>query len=132
MALHTVKKGLDLPISGEPVQRIEAGQPVSRVAITAEDYIGLKPTMFVEVGAEVLRGQTLMEDKKNPGVVYTAPGAGRVVAVNRGKKRVLQSIVIELNERERTNSPATRTSLPSRRTRGTMSPSCRVRIFRPS
>ena len=106
MALHTVKTGLNLPIAGEPAQRIEAGRPVSRVAITAEDYIGLKPTMFVEEGAEVLRGQSLMEDKKNPGVVYTAPGAGRVVAVNRGKKRALLSVVIELNERERTGNPS--------------------------
>lgn len=106
MALHTVKRGLDLPITGEPAQRIEAGPQVTRVAITAEDYIGLKPTMFVEEGAEVLRGQTLMEDKKNPGVVYTAPGAGRVVAVHRGKKRALLSVVIELNDRERAGQPA--------------------------
>jgi len=106
MALHRVKKGLDLPITGEPVQRIEQAGPVTKVAITAQDYIGLKPTMFVEEGDEVRRGQSLMEDKKNPGVVYTAPGAGRVVGVNRGKKRALLSVVIELNERERTGQPS--------------------------
>lgn len=105
MALHTVKKGLDLPITGEPVQRIESAKRVTKVAIAAQEYIGLKPTMFVEPGDEVLRGQSLMEDKKNPGVVYTAPGAGRVVAVHRGKKRALLSVVIELNERERNGQP---------------------------
>ena len=106
MALHTVKKGLDLPITGAPEQRIDSPKLVTKVAIAAQDYVGLKPTMFVEEGHEVVRGQSLMEDKKNPGVVYTAPGAGRVVAVNRGKKRALLSVVIELNERERNGQPS--------------------------
>ncbi len=41
------------------------------------------------------KGQVLFEDKKNAGVVFTAPVAGKIVAINRGDKRVLQSVVIE-------------------------------------
>jgi Na+-transporting NADH:ubiquinone oxidoreductase subunit A len=41
-------------------------------------------------------GQILFSDKKNPGVNFTSPGAGIVKAINRGEKRVLQSVVIEL------------------------------------
>ncbi|NCP63353.1 MAG: Na(+)-translocating NADH-quinone reductase subunit A [Paraglaciecola sp.] len=91
-----ITKGLDLPIVGEPQQTIQAGNQVSRVAILGEEYIGMRPTMHVQEGDVVKKGQVLFEDKKNPGVLFTAPAAGKVVEVNRGAKRVLQSVVIEL------------------------------------
>lgn len=96
----TIKKGLDLPIKGEPKQEITEGKKVRSVAILGPDYNGMKPTMAVAVGDKVKLGQTLFTDKKNPGVKFTAPGAGTVSAINRGEKRVLQSVVIELDETE--------------------------------
>ena len=100
MALHVVKKGLDLPIGGGPVQEIEAARNVTHVAVLADDYIGMKPGFSVTVGTEVKRGQVLFEDKKCPGVVFTAPAAGRIAAINRGARRALQSVIIELGEAE--------------------------------
>lgn len=91
-----IKKGLILPITGEPKMEISAGKTVSRVAIVGPDYVGMKPTMMVKVGDEVKLGQLLFTDKKMPRVRYTSPGAGKVVAVNRGHKRVLLSVVVEL------------------------------------
>jgi len=91
-----IKKGLDLPITGAPEQRIEQGPAVSSVSVIGPDYIGLKPTMLVAEGDPVKLGQKLFEDKKNPGVYVTAPGAGTVTAINRGAKRALQSVVIAL------------------------------------
>lgn len=52
--------------------------------------------MSVEVGDRVKLGQELFSDRKNPGVSYTAPGAGVVSAIHRGERRVLQSVVIDL------------------------------------
>jgi Na+-transporting NADH:ubiquinone oxidoreductase subunit A len=57
----------------------------------------MKPTMAVQVGDRVKLGQILFSDKKSEGVHYTAPGAGVVSAVHRGEKRVLQSVVIDLD-----------------------------------
>tara|TARA_R110000868_G_scaffold77835_6_gene222615 strand:- start:6472 stop:7815 length:1344 start_codon:yes stop_codon:yes gene_type:complete len=91
-----ITKGLDLPIEGVPQQTIHDGNQVSRVAILGEEYIGMRPTMHIQEGDVVKKGQILFEDKKNPGVKFTAPAAGKVVEVNRGAKRVLQSVVIEL------------------------------------
>lgn len=85
-----------MPITGEPEQRIEAGPTITRVGLVGDDYIGMKPTMLVGEGDTVMLGQPVMEDKKNPGVIYTAPAAGRVVAVNRGAKRKFESLVIEV------------------------------------
>ncbi len=91
-----IKRGLDLPIAGAPTQRIEAGRPIRSVAVIGFDYPGMKPTMEVQVGDRVKLGQVLFSDKKNPGVNFTAPGAGVVSAIHRGEKRVLQSVVIDL------------------------------------
>ncbi|MDF9434785.1 MULTISPECIES: Na(+)-translocating NADH-quinone reductase subunit A [Chromohalobacter] len=95
-----VKRGLDLPIAGSPEQRIDDASPVRHVAILGTDYVGMKPTMEVREGDKVKLGQLLFTDKKVPGVRFTAPGAGEVVAINRGEKRRLLSVVIKLDDNE--------------------------------
>lgn len=92
-----IKRGLDLPIEGAPRQAAEAGASVRSVALIGFDYIGMKPTMSVQEGDRVKLGQILFSDKKNAGVKYTSPGAGVVSAINRGDKRALQSVVIDLD-----------------------------------
>ncbi|MCU8082842.1 Na(+)-translocating NADH-quinone reductase subunit A [Shewanella sp. SM23] len=94
----TIKKGLDLPIVGEPRQVIELGAKPSQVAVLGEEFVGLKPTMLVEEGDFVQKGQALFEDKKTPGVLFTAPASGQVVAINRGERRILQSVVIRCDD----------------------------------
>lgn len=91
-----ISKGLDLPITGAPRQEIQEGNAITRVALLGEEYVGMRPTMSVQVGDVVKKGQVLFEDKKNPGVVFTAPAAGTIAEINRGAKRVLQSVVIEV------------------------------------
>ena len=100
MGLHKIDKGLDLPITGEPQQTIDSGAAPSHAALLAADYVGMKPTMLVSVGDDVRRGQPVFEDKKTPGVIYTAPAGGRVAAINRGERRAFQSLVIELDRSE--------------------------------
>ena len=100
MGVHRNRKGLDLPITGQPEPVIEqAGQP-RHVALLGSDYVGMKPTMHVREGDAVSRGQLLFECKKTVGVRYTAPAEGKVVAVNRGAKRRFESVVIELSQAE--------------------------------
>ncbi len=91
-----IKRGLDVPIAGKPRQEIEQGRKVRSVAVLGGDYPGMKPTMLVSEGDRVKRGQPLFEDKKNEGVLYTAPAAGRVRAINRGHRRMLLSVVIDI------------------------------------
>ena len=96
--LINTKKGLDLPITGEPEQVIynNAGA-IRSVALLGTDYVGLKPSMKVSEGDKVKLGDVLFADKQYPEIVYTAPGAGVVTAINRGERRVLNSVVIELS-----------------------------------
>lgn len=93
----TIKRGLDLPIQGAPEQVIHDGGAITKVATLGEDYVGMRPTMKVKVGDSVKKGQVLFVDKKNEGVQYTAPASGVVEDINRGAKRVLQSVVIAVN-----------------------------------
>ncbi|REC96046.1 Na(+)-translocating NADH-quinone reductase subunit A [Kushneria indalinina] len=109
-----VKRGLDLPIAGSPSQTIENGQPVKHVAVLGPDYIGMRPTMEVREGDRVSLGQVLFTDKKTEGVRYVAPAAGEVVAINRGEKRRLLSVVIRLDENSDSQAPALERHDPSR------------------
>lgn len=105
--LIKTKKGLDLPITGEPEQVVHSdGGDVRSVAVIGLDYVGLKPTMNVAEGDRVKLGDVLFADKQHPSVVFTSPGAGVVKAINRGARRVLQSVVIELDGDEAVTFPA--------------------------
>lgn len=92
-----IKRGLDLPITGAPEQTITDGKPVRSVALIGFDYTGMKPTMEVKEGDRVKRGSLLFTDKKTEGVRYTSPAAGTVKEINRGERRVFQSVVIEID-----------------------------------
>lgn len=92
-----IKRGMDIPIQGTPQPVIEDAPAARAVALVGFDYVGMKPTMEVQEGDRVKLGQLLFTDKKTEGVRYTAPAAGVVSAVNRGARRVLQSVVIDID-----------------------------------
>lgn len=106
MEQFVLKKGLDLPISGPPRQKIEPGNAVRHLALVGDDYVGLRPSMAVKEGERVAAGQLLFTDKKNPGVKFTAPLAGEVVAINRGERRRFESLVIMVEGDEQISFPA--------------------------
>ena len=95
-----IKKGLNIPINGKPAEEINDSKNSRSVALLGDDYIGMKPTMLVEEGDEVRLGQALFEDKKNPGVIFTSPAGGKIESINRGNRRALQSVVIEIAKDE--------------------------------
>ena len=112
--LIKLKKGFSLPITGEPEQSIHDGPEIRSVAVLGNEYIGLKPSMLVAEGDRVRLGQPLFSDKAVPAVVYTAPGAGTLRTINRGPKRSLRSVVIELDGDDEVTFPSyTREELPT-------------------
>ncbi len=95
-----ISKGLDLPISGLPINTISDEPKVSSVALLSNDFIGMKPTMLVKEGETVKAGQKIFEDKKNNGVYFTSPAGGIVKDINRGDKRRFLSIEIDIKDIE--------------------------------
>ena len=100
--MFKIHKGLDIPISHSPDQTLSEtnAKAVTQVALIGSDYHDIKPSMQVKAGDQVALGQSLFIDKKNPEVQFTAPAGGEVVAINRGAKRILQSVVIKVATNE--------------------------------
>jgi Na+-transporting NADH:ubiquinone oxidoreductase subunit A len=96
MSVIRIVRGLDIPLSGEPEQRIDNKPAVASVALVGEDYPDLRPSMCVEEGDRVKTGQPLFADRRHEDVVFTSPGCGMVEAIHRGPRRALVSVVIRL------------------------------------
>ena len=97
-----IKRGLDLPITGQPKQEIDDARQPGRVALVGTDYAGMKPQFAVSIGDSVKLGDLIFTDKKRPSIRYTSPGAGKVIQINRGEKRMLLSVVIALEGNDET------------------------------
>ena len=97
-----ISKGLNLPLEGN-ISNFESKPEIlstKRIALLGKDYHGLKPTMFVKEGQEVLQGDPLFEDKKNPGFKFLSPANGIISEINRGDRRSFLSLVIQKNNDE--------------------------------
>jgi Na+-transporting NADH:ubiquinone oxidoreductase subunit A len=67
------------------------------VALLGSDYVGLRPALHVQEGDRVKLGQALFADRRHPDILYTSPGAGVVTEINRGARRALLSVVVNLD-----------------------------------
>lgn len=92
-----LRKGLDIPLAGAPERIIEDAQPIGSVALLGQDYPGIKPVIRVAKGDKVRLGQAVFHDRSHPELVFVAPGAGVVSDIHLGPRRVLQSVVIDLD-----------------------------------
>lgn len=99
MKTFKLRKGLDLPVEGRPVDGIEDGPTVRKVAVLGSDYVGLKPRLSVAEGDVVGAGAPIFAHKDTPDVLVTAPVSGRISAINRGYRRSLVSVEIEVDSK---------------------------------
>ncbi|SHH46725.1 Na(+)-translocating NADH-quinone reductase subunit A [Cognatishimia maritima] len=98
MQIFSLKKGLNVPVLGQPQGGISDAPKVGTVALLGADYIGLKPRLAVNEGDVVGAGAPIFAHKDTPDVMVTSPVSGRVKAINRGARRVLVSVEIEVDE----------------------------------
>ncbi|TNF19349.1 MAG: Na(+)-translocating NADH-quinone reductase subunit A [Rhodobacteraceae bacterium] len=98
MKRFSLRKGLNVPISGAPRPEIGKAGAVRTVGILGDDYQGLKPRIVVSEGDVVGPGTPVMFDKNMPEAQIVSPVAGTVKAINRGARRKLISIEIEVQE----------------------------------
>ncbi len=109
---YNIKKGLDLPISGEAKGSVET-KITKRVGVLGQEYNGMKPSMLVKVGDKVKKGQKLFEDKKNPGVFFTSPASGAVLEIKSGDRRSLLSVIIGKDDKNDAISFGSHSDIPS-------------------
>ena len=100
MITVAMKKGYDLPISGEPALKVNQVARPDRVASLPERIPFIKPRLQVKVGDHVDIGSVLFTDKQNPDLKFLSPGSGIVTEINFGLRRVIREIVVRLDAGE--------------------------------
>ncbi|MBR1513548.1 MAG: Na(+)-translocating NADH-quinone reductase subunit A [Bacteroidales bacterium] len=91
----TIRKGLDLPISGAAELRLTDARSTNTYAVKPTDFVGLTPRLMVEEVQIVRVGDALFCDKQDERIRFTSPVDGRVKAIVRGEKRKLLEVVVE-------------------------------------
>ena len=90
-----LKKGLDIPISGEAALEAKGTVVPDIVAVKPTDFKGFTPRLLVKEGDRVLAGSPVLADKRNPDIILTSPVSGTVQEVVRGDKRKLLAILVK-------------------------------------
>lgn len=107
-AIH-IQRGLNIPLAGALSEAsIKNGPAVTQVAVLAKEFVGLKPKMLVRAGDSVKVGTPLFFDKRDPEVIFTSPASGTVLGINRGPRRALLSVSIQMegaSEQETLTNP---------------------------
>lgn len=95
-----IRKGLDLPLARPRSNEAAEFRAVSQVALVGQDF-PFKPHFLVAEGDNVTRGQTLFTDKNEPRIRVNSPVTGKVAQINRGERRVVESLVLEVQDAAR-------------------------------
>ena len=93
-----IHNGLDLEISGKPLQQIDKAPRPRSVAVLGPDYLQLKPQLVVTAGDRVEIGSALFRDRSKGDLPVTSPAGGTVSAIHRGARRALLSVVIDIDQ----------------------------------
>ena len=90
-----ISKGLDINLKGAPVKEMTAVKASKLYALMPSDFTGVTPKVVVKPEDTVKAGDALFVDKKCPELRFVSPVSGKVVAVNRGERRRVLSVVVE-------------------------------------
>lgn len=100
MARITIRKGHDIGIRGVPKKEVVVGKTPTVVGVYPVEFRGVKPKLSVQVGDAVQIGSPLFYSKQDPRIRWPSPGAGRILEIRRGPRRVLEKITIQLDREE--------------------------------
>jgi len=95
-----LKKGLNLPLSGEAQKFLSKTISPDTIAIKPSDFKGILPRLLVKEGDKVMAGSPVLSDKNNPSIIVAAQASGVVKQIVRGEKRKLLAIVIECDRKQ--------------------------------
>ena len=90
-----ISKGLNINLTGAPVKEMTAVKEAKLYALQPADFNGVTPKVVVKPEDTVKAGDALFVDKNCPELRFVSPVSGKVVAVNRGERRRLLSVIVE-------------------------------------
>ena len=104
MGSFSIQKGRDILLKGAAKKEIVMVPLPKYVAVQPPDFNGLSARLHVKENDPVRVGTTIFSDKGVPEIQVASPASGKVVAINRGAKRALLSIVVETDGRQEAES----------------------------
>lgn len=90
-----ISKGLNINLKGAPVAEFVPVEAAKFYALMPADFTRVTPKVVVKPEDAVKAGDPLFFDKANPEIQFVSPVSGKVVAVNRGERRRVLSVVVE-------------------------------------
>ena len=90
-----ISKGLNINLKGAPVAEMTSVETAKFYALMPADFTRVTPKVVVKPEDAVKAGDPLFVDKANPELQFVSPVSGKVVAVNRGERRRVLSVVVE-------------------------------------
>lgn len=106
-SLIKLKKGLNIALEGVPQQNMASVKEDTSWTFVPDDFNGLTPKILVRADEPVAAGQPIVCDKLHPEIQIVSPVSGTLVAVNRGERRKVLSVVVKKDGK------CTSTSLPA-------------------
>ena len=90
-----ISKGLNINLKGAPVAEMTSVETAKQYALMPADFTRVTPKVVVKPEDSVKAGDPLFVDKSIPELQFVSPVSGKVVAVNRGERRRVLSVVVE-------------------------------------
>ena len=90
-----ISKGLNINLKGAPAAEMTSVKAAKLYALMPADFTRVTPKVVVKPEDSVKAGDPLFVDKANPELQFVSPVSGKVVAVNRGERRRVLSVVVE-------------------------------------
>ncbi len=96
--LIKTKRGLNIPITGRPIEMIGKSTLPKDFALIPDYFQGVTPKLLVKEGDIVKAGTPVFYEKQFPDMNFVSPVSGTIKAINRGDRRKIMCIQIESDE----------------------------------
>ncbi len=104
MSRLRIKKGYNIRIAGIPADDVKVVKNPTQVSIQPVSFRSVKPKLLVKEGDVVQIGAPLFFDKNMPSVKWASPGSGIISKIQYGPRRVVENIVIDLDNEDSSKS----------------------------
>jgi Na+-transporting NADH:ubiquinone oxidoreductase subunit A len=95
-----IKRGYNINLDGAPHGETMTLARPSQVAVLPNKIRFIRPKLRISQGDHVDIGDVLFHDKRQPNLVFLSPGGGIVTGIHFGPRRVIESVVIDLDDTE--------------------------------
>lgn len=91
-----LKRGFTINLEGKPENKIIESPFITRYSVLPTDFYGIAPIPKLEVndGDDLLAGDEVFFDKRNPEIKFVAPVSGEFLGIRRGPKRAIHEVTI--------------------------------------